>query len=533
MCRSGRPPLPSPVPVLRRLLWLPAVAGPVALLSVLWQFNRLVDAAHWNSDAVATALVAEDLARGIGGPTVLGDVSSLSTLMAFLATEWLPGHRWIWGAMPYALTLIGVALLALASYRLAGRWAAAVTASLSLAVSADVLFTEIAPAFRATTWFSVALLVAAVVLVAQGRIARRWLLGGGVVVGLITGLNAASDPLLVLIGVIPFAIAAVPVVLAGTPRRALIAPLLAFTGGALAAWGAAFAAMRLLDLSTHKAGTAYLARARGDLVATHIHQFWDNLLALAGTTDGPGAVRWWAVPATVALVGALVAIPVMAVRSARRGSGSVARTAFLAFWSALIVLLTLGFIISGTPNGQGGVATDRYLVPLVIAVASALPVMTASPVRARVVGAVAATAMVIPGLVTIATADMAVRREAQPQAREAAAITQWLSEQGATQGYSDYFTALALTYNTPLAVRTIEACPPSSGRVLCRGVINTRDAWYLRDARRRTFIIANRGTGNGRALAARLPGAPLPRPTSRKQFGEIEVLVYPGDIRVR
>ena len=518
--------------MLRRLLWIPALAGPIALLLVLTQFDRFVAAVRWNSDAVATALVAEDLANGVGGHTVLGDVSSLSTLLAFRWTEWPPAHRALWGAMPYALTLVGIALLALVSYWLAGRWAAAITASIALAVSADVLFTQIAPAFRATTWFSIALLLLFVVALARGTARGPWLTAAAIGTGLITGLNAASDPLLVLIGVIPFAIALVPVVVLSTQRRSLAAPVMAFIVGAVVAVTAAFVAMSALDLSTHKAGGAYLARARGDLVATHVHQYWDNILALAGTTDGPGTVRWWAVPAAMALVATLIAIPVMAVRSVRARTVPPAVTAFLAFWSAVVVLLTVGFVVSGTPNGLGGVATDRYLVPLVIAAASVLPVLTASPIQARTVGAIGATVLVIPGLVTLATADMAVRREAQPQAREAAAIAAWLTTHGATTGYSDYFTALALTYNTPLTVRTIEACKPPSAQVLCRGVINTRDAWYASDRRRRTFIILNAGNANGRALAAALPTAHLPHPIAHARFADIRVLLYPGDLEV-
>ena len=500
---------------------------------MLWQFNRFVDAAHWNSDAVATALVAEDLAHHVGGATVLGDVSSLSTLLAFRVTEWLPAHRWVWGAMPYALTLVGIALLALASYWLAGRWAAATTSAIALAVSADVLFTQIAPAFRATTWFSVAMLAAFVVLLAGDRLRGPWLVAVAVLVGVVTGINAVSDPLLILIGIVPLAIALVVVVAGHHARRSLIAPLAALAAALVVSGAMGIEVMRALDLSTHKAGTAYLARARGDLVTTHLHQYWTNLLALAGTTDGPGALRWWAVPAIVALVAGLVAIPVMAVVAARRGGARVARSPFLAFWTAAIMLLSGGFILSGTPNGQGGVATDRYLVPLVIAVAATLPVLCAAPLRARCLGALAATALVIPGLVTIAIGDMAVRREAQPHARQASAIATWLGGERATRGYADYFTALATTYNTPLTVRTLEACKAPSVQVLCRGTINTRHAWYARDGRTRTFIIVNRGTGNGRALAAALPHAHLPSPIARRQFGDIDVRVYRGDITIR
>jgi len=519
--------------VIRRLLWLPALAGPAALVAVILQFDRFVAAAHWNSDAVATALVAEDLAHGVGGHTVLGDVSSLSTLLAFRWTEWLPAHRWLWGAMPYALTLVGIALLALVSYWLAGRWAAAITASLALAVSADVLFTQIAPAFRATTWFSVSLLLLFVVVLARAKLQRPWLIAAALAIGLVTGLNAASDPLLVLIGVIPFAIACIPVVVRSTQRRSVAAPVIAFAAGAVAAVAAALAAMSALDLSTHKAGGAYLARARGDLVVTHLHQYWDNLLALAGTTDSQGIVRWWAAPAAAALVATLIAIPAMAVRSMRTRTAPPVLTAFLAFWSAVVILLTAGFIVSGTPNGLGGVATDRYLVPLVIAAASVLPVLTASPPRARIVGAIGATVLVIPGLVTLASADLAVRREAQPLAREAMAITTWLTAHGAHTGYSDYFTALAMTYNTPLTVRTIEACTTPTAHVLCRGVINMRDAWYAPNRHGRTFILLNAGTANGRALTAALPSANLPRPVERAEFGDIAVLLYGRRITIR
>ena len=98
--------------------------------------------------------------------------------------------------------------------------------------------------------------------------------------------------------------------------------------------------------------------------------------------------------------------------------------------------------------------------------------------------------------------------------------------------------AARLSENPDVSVALIEAGPDSFltekpwAAALCRELGLGDQIIGSNDEQRRTFIIVNRGTGNGRALAAALPHAHLPHPVATRQFGDIDVLVYRGDITI-
>lgn len=519
-----------------RLVWVPAVAGPAALVLVLAQFDRLTPAVSWNSDAAAPALLAESLATsGTGEPTVLGDISSFSTLLFFRATHALPNHRAVWEAAPYVLALAGVALLAWVSFRLAGVWAAAMTSALGLAVSTDVLFTQIAPAFHGTTWFSVAVLLAFLIALAgehiRGRAATIAAVAG---VGVVVGLNLASDPLLAVVGVVPFCFAAVAIfrLHPGQGTRRLLR-----LGGAVVSTAAAsaivtVAAMSVADLSTNRSfsGDGYVTFTSPHDMAVQAGQVWRNLLALTGAADG-GALpdAWYRWPAAIAVLGTLVVVPWIAVRTLRRSAALPApEGAFWLFWSAATVLLVVAYVVSGIPNPETGITNDRYLVPLMLMVASALPIAGSRPGAGRALAAVGAACIAALGLADIAGADLADRREVLPHARFAPQIERWLTDRSVTHGFSDYFDSLSLTYNTNLTVRAVQAC--DTGEWLCVSPINARRSWYTPRPSGASFLLINPVFGTGREVAAALPGADLGRPQERRSFGPIEVLIYDHDI---
>lgn len=508
---------------------MPAIAGLGTLAWILWHLPALTSAAHWNSDAAAPALIAESLARDPSGHTVLGDVSSLSTLLVYRATEWLPAHRALWAAVPYAVSLVGIALLAYASWRLAGRWAAATTAALAVAVTTDVLFTQLAPAFRATTWATMALLAAVLVAAARRSHGGPGPMAVAMAAGAATGLGVISDPLTLVVGVVPFAVAALVATMAVQRRRWLVAPSVAFVVAGAVAAGIGLSLMDGWGLATHTEGSGYVARARLDTFTGHFGQWWQSLVAMASGTQGDWTPPWWGWPAVLALAAMLVAIPVLAVRALmRRRDIGAAVLGFRVFWAVVVLALTVGFVGSGIPNRLGGVTVDRYLVPLVLAVAACLPVALARPARMRWLGALAALALMVPGMVLLWRGDLVTRREAYPNVRQATAMAAWLRTEGATTGYSDYFDALSLTYQRGIDVRPAQPC--QSGPALCPSAINTRDVWY-RPVRGRTFLLMNSGTVNGRDLAAIVAAMDLPPVVARRTFEGVQVMVLARDVR--
>lgn len=262
------------------LCWLPMLAGPTALVLTLTQLHRLAEAAHWNSDAAAPAIIVESIDRADGG-TVLGEISSASTLFLFRATRALPDHRAVWDALPYLLAVIGVGLLAWVSFRLSGRWAAAITFAVGTCVSTDVLFTQIAPAFHGTTWLSVAVLLAFLVGLETGIPSRGWHAAlAACLVGVFVGANVASDPLLLAVGLLPFAATAImrwrrrqSVDSQRTARLALLTTSAAAVGaiGAVLALSAAG-----MTTSRLERGAGYLPLARPSEIIAHLGQspYW-------------------------------------------------------------------------------------------------------------------------------------------------------------------------------------------------------------------------------------------------------------------
>lgn len=500
----------------RVVVWLPALLGGSALVLILARFPRLSGAALWNADAVAPGLIAESIRRDGFGATVLGDVSSLSTLVLFLLTEPIPGHRILWQALPYAIALLAITLMALITWRLAGRWAAALTGALGICVGSDVLMTQLAPAFRVTTWLGIVICAG---VAAWGAVRERvpvWALIG---VGIITGVGIASDPLLGALGLVPLCF-----VLVRARRWARMGVVAIATAAAVAA---CLALMWALSLSTHRGNLLPVASPQE--MITHLGQLWRGIIALLGAGDGSmvGAQwpAWWGVPALVAFWMGLVLIVMHGVRVVRRGS-LTALDAYLLFWGILVVLLPVGFVLSGIPDVQAGILTDRYLVPLVLAVGAAGPILCASSPSRRAWGALGATALLATALVPLAQADLATHREAQPHVRQATAISAFVRAEGASRGGADFFTALPLRWHTGLDV--IPVAPCAGDTEICLNPVNAREAWRAGPRAPRSFLIVNRALGTGRELAP-VTGV-VGRARRVRAFGPIAVFIYDGDI---
>jgi hypothetical protein len=187
--------------------------------------RRLVHALYWDSDAASALVLAERL-RG-DGPVSIPHFGWWTSLWWLLATRGLPAHEHLWQASGYAFALAGVALVGWATARLAGRWAGAAAAAATVIAGPVALRSLLTVNFHVSTPFTAAVLAAYLVLLARRRARSRLVDARGFVlaaaVGVLAGANAASDPLLWLAGIAPFAIGGV--VLAASARRLDVALL--------------------------------------------------------------------------------------------------------------------------------------------------------------------------------------------------------------------------------------------------------------------------------------------------------------------
>ena len=109
------------------------------------------------------------------------------------------------------LGLLSIALMSWSSWRVAGRWAATLTAVILLCAGPAVLELMLWLTDHTPTWYSLALLAAFLVLLADRRISMGWLPLTilTLFVGVIVGINAASDKELLISGLLPLLFAGV------------------------------------------------------------------------------------------------------------------------------------------------------------------------------------------------------------------------------------------------------------------------------------------------------------------------------------
>lgn len=538
-----------------RAAWLPLALAGIFVAALAARLPRILDAISWNADALAPGLIAERAAEGgrVGepvGPTVLGDISSASTLWFHLLTEGLPGHRILWAWTPVLVLVATAALIGWACARLAGRAAGLLGAGLVAAAGSDALLTFLAPAFRGTTWLSVALLAAAAVWWAEhAHDPPAPSVALAAMVAVVAGVNLASDPLLLLAGVLPLAAACGWVWLRGRGpgTRRLLALGAGTAAGALAVGLASSWALEAAGYVTrreHFGGGYLLVATPGDL-ARHVALIGRNVLALAGApgmggqAQGLAALRWpLALVALAALAVALWgrrrhAVPAPAAGPAGR---ALARRLFLAYWGIGAGLVCAGYLLSDIPSGAVvlSVPATRYLIPVLLAALAVLPVIALGAgveARRRVAASLAATAVVLGAGIGLVRGDIerAQRGELAQQAHRMAA---WLGEQGVERGYSSYWNAGPLSHHTGLRVLAVRPCVQGGRDTLCPVALNGRFDWYRPSVFESSFVVVDAGR-EGDAIAPGAWRAGFGAPALTRRFGDLVVRVYPYDMALR
>src|SRR5215831_3321867 len=198
--------------VTRLALWSPAFIAAVFVVLFLAKLPSLLTRVYWDSDAATATVIAETFGHGT---VILERYGWFTGLWLELLTKPLPLHRQIWEVAPYFVSLLSAALLAWTSWRLAGRWAAAMTATVALATSPFVSYDLVTVNYHTGTWFAVVVL-AAYCLWLTRTAELRLVVPSMLLVSIFAGASLASDHLFAFVGIVPFALAGL--VLLSVPR---------------------------------------------------------------------------------------------------------------------------------------------------------------------------------------------------------------------------------------------------------------------------------------------------------------------------
>ena len=519
-----------------RAALLPLLAAAAYAVLLVPRIAGAGAAALHNSDALNSPLLGDSLGRGGAGTIWLPGDTFVNAIWFDAATRWLPGHRALWAWWPVALAGLTAVLVAVSVRRVAGRLAGWVGLGLGLAAPPIVLLNLLPQNFHVTTFANGALLGWFAVVVASGGLRdRRRLLAAALGLGLLTGLDAAADPLLVVTGLAPLLGTAA---LLRLRERGPGGGRLLLAGAALTA--AAAVAMAATSALTAASGIAVLP-AEGDgvhlaglgRVGVNLGLAGSGLSRVAvgpllGRTGGPGSA--WAWPAALLLLGgAAVGVGLGAralVRPGGRHPGGVAGRAHVLHWTLTAGFCLGAFLLTTVPAGENAV---RYLVPLFYAAAALVPLaVTAGSARGLAAGAAAAwVGLSAAGLATVPAAAY----DSGPGAPDPATLVPFLEAHGLTRGYASFWDANALTWaaNSRIEVRPVmqgAPCGDPGGRSLCAYHFNSADGWYDPRPVSRSFLLVHPG-------AACVSGAPDPATAAvvaDYSVGGIEVVVVAGDL---
>jgi hypothetical protein len=518
--------------------WAALPLGVLYLVLLATRFRDVVATANLDADTVSAPVIGQLFASAPAhAGVVLGEFGWYASLLFELATKWLPSHRQIWEAAPYAMSLAGFALTAWAVWRVAGRWAASLAAVLLVCAAPQTLHLMLSMTQHAPDWFCLSLLGAVLVLLERRAAALRWtaIVPLCLVTGTIVGANAASDPLVVIAAIVPFALA----LIAGAVRaegpdgaRALRIGLgcVAVTG---IAWAATAVVMAALDVGPER-GVHTTMLATGEKILVNL-RLWSESIAVLGNGDFFGARLSFSSGLAIACA-ALSAIAVVVLmragwRVARAVVGSAttpvtpARLTFLVFWCTSAAALSVAFVLSAAPVD---VHADRYLVGLIYAVAAVIPVTAAGRTVTETAALAGTCVVALGGVVAMAQGASTRDTEGFPSTAVAHRIGQLAARDHLRVGYAGYWDAAPITWATHLSVQVFPVSVCDQGAHLCRFDLHYITSWYAPRAGIGSFLLTDRALSG-----VSHPTADLGHFTAEYHIGSIVMYVYPYDLATR
>jgi hypothetical protein len=522
--------------VLRGWRWAALPFGVVYLILLAIHFAQVTASTNLDADAVSAPVIGQLFASAPAhASVVLGEFGWYASLLFELATKWLPLHRQIWEDAPYAMALAGTALTTWSVWQVAGRWAASLTAVLLICAAPDTLHLSLSMTQHAPDWFCVALLAAFMVLLERRAAALRWTryVPSALAVGTILGVNAASDPLVVIAGLAPFALALVAgYVWARGPNSARALQIgVAALAITVVAWMITAAAMSALNV-TPEPGLDTTMLATSGQVAENVKLWWQSI-AVLGNGNFFGADLSFTsglAMACAALSSAAILLLLRAgwreVRAAVTASSSApSRLTFVVFWCSSAAVLSVAFLLSATPVD---IHADRYLVGLIYAAAAVIPVIAAGRALTEAAALAGTCVFALGGVISMAQVTVARNTEGFPPANVAGRIALLAARDHLSIGYAGYWDAAPITWATNYRIQVYPVATCDQGAHLCRFDLHFISSWYTPRRGIGSFLLTDPSLAN-----VPRPTPDLGRPTAVYHLGTITMYDYPYDLATK
>jgi hypothetical protein len=520
-------------------MWLLACAlAGVYFVLFVWRFSGNVGAIAWVSDYSSGFTLSETIARvGTGGHTVISTTGAWVPLWFGLLTAKLPLHRQIWELAP-TLIFIGTALtIGWSVAQFASRRAAALSVMIVLVASPWALGFFMAAVAHNVVYPGTALLGAYLIWLTRsaGR-SRPALLGIPVLVALILGVCIASDALLLVTGVLPFALTAI----FAAVRRGRVSWRVGVT--ALATAAAAVPVSILTSAIMGSAGYVTLTPPAKlsplSALSEHAKLMFEGFRELSNGylgTHWPGKFHTViGLACDVVMVAALLTLLVVGVRGAVRfistARGPENRPKQLAlglhtmYWVSSALAVCAAFEFSTT---AGGTKHESYYATAIFSIAAILPLLIARGRIARWLIPAGACIFFLGSVVGLKRNYLQVSQPAL--AHYAAQIATLAEANHVRTGYAGYWDASSLTWNSHerVLVRPLIECSNPTGAGICPFFLMRTPSWYM-PQRRRTFLLVD----PNQLYVTSLPSG-LGAPSAHYAVGPIQMYIYPYDIASR
>jgi hypothetical protein len=438
------------------------------------------------SDTISPTVLVQALSSPGHGAVYLGAHAAYSDLLLASPSLLFGALRSVPEALPYAAYIVGALLLAEGARRVAGRLGALVSITLALCSAPVTLLNEMSPAGRVPTLTNICLLGLAVVVVLFATPAARssWirLALGVLLLGALSGFDVASDPLLSLVGVLPFVVTALTVWWASRrdPRRARLA-LSAVGVGAVASvfFALTFRGASSLFRLTYDAPHVHLASA--SVADYNLHLLGgDSRVAIGGTWSYVSANSVGTLEAAIgvlvvlAAVGALVIALRMVARTRQATGRDRARGGYALFWSLVALTNVIAYLATDLPVSLWAM---RYLTPSWLALAALVPLVPTTRLTLHLTTLAAVAALAAANAWALGTMTLAA-----PEPETAVART--LVAEHVTRAYADYWDANLISWWSSGKVRVtpVNECGADHAQ-LCPYRVNAAAAWFLRTSR--------------------------------------------------
>jgi hypothetical protein len=505
------------------LPWSPVLIGSAYLVVFIAKLPKLIEHLYWDSDAATATVIAQTI--GGSGTVVLQRFGWFTALWFELLTRPLPLHRQLWEVAPYVFSLVSVALLAFASWRLAGRWAAAMTATAAVATSPYVSYDLVSLNFHTTTWVATVVLAVYCLWLTWEPPVRRFAFVT-VLVTVLAGTTLAGDLLFAFVGLIPFALTGL--LLATLPRfrpagvvviaSACLASLIAW----VTTWGMRGAGIEVFSVPTRFSDDKDLWGNFGRLLRGIVQLFNGDYFFDSHLNAGTMLSFACAVIALIA-----VAAPFVLVRRQRRSATpSVPLLVYSCFWASGVALTSISFVLSseGTHGGY-------YLFTILYALAATVPLLAARDMLGRLIVAAGVGVVATASLVNLTDTGKSLPRPLPPVAAVADRIVEIAKKEGAARGYADYWDASSLTWSTHMAVRVSPVAQCALPKPdICGFWFNVNTDWFRPLQNSNTFVLRD---SRSEGLRQELPKSWGP-PYKSYELGDfITMYLYSYDVASR